>query len=65
MLGVPSSDAFVKKLEKDEAFQNVIHKEAIHAGVGRFFHQEDEDERRSWEMSMRGMWYLTPEAAFE
>ena len=64
-LSVPSSNAFVKKLEKDEGFQHVIHKDAIRAGVERFFHQEDVYERRGWEMSMRGMWYLSPEAAFE
>ncbi len=64
-LEVPSSEAFIKKIENDEAFQDVVHKVAIRTGVEVFFHQGDLDDEVDLPMIHRGMWNLTPEDAFE
>ena len=64
-LETPSSKAFINKIANDEAFCDVVHKEAIRLGVEAFFGRGDSDEEADLAALSHGMWNLTPEDAFE
>ena len=64
-LETPSSEAFIAIIEKDEAFQDVVHRDAIRMGVEVFFRQGELEDELDWPMINHGMWNLTPEDAFD